>query len=128
MKNTTTPLGGIAIIDKVENDFGLISSVFGGIMSPAYVGRMKLLLNNRLTFATSVHQVLPTISEDTCMLLGAENVSERSLYRAVEKIGVLAPLIIENYQDFVKSNDLANKDQNIDWSSIYFEGKKAEMG
>lgn len=127
MKNTTTPLGGIAIIDKVEKDFGLISSVFGGIMSPAYIGRMKLLLNNRLTFATSVHQVLPTVSEDTCALLGANGVSERSLYRTVEKVGLLAPAIIEKYQIFLNARHLADKYQNIDWSSIFFEGTKAEM-
>ncbi len=97
-------------------------------MSPAYVGRLKLLLNNRLTFATSIHQVIPTSSEDTCALLGAEYVSERSLYRTVEKVGLLAPAIIEKYQDFLNARNLADKDQNIDWSSIYFEGKKAEMG
>ncbi len=128
MKNTTTPLGGIAIIDKIENDFGLLSSVFGGIMSPAYVGRLKLLLNNRLTFATSIHQVIPTSSEDTCALLGAEGASERSLYRTVEKVGLLSAAIVERYQNFLNTRDLADKDQNIDWSSIYFEGNKAEMG
>ena len=128
MKNTTTPLGGICVIDKVENDFGMVSSVFDGIMGPAYIGRLKLLLNNRLTYATSVHQILPTVSEETCALLGAKDVAERSLYRTVEKVGLLAPLIVERYQDFVKAKDLADKDQNIDWSSTFFEGKKAELG
>jgi transposase len=128
MQNTTTPLGGISIIDKVENDFGAISSVFGGVLTPAYIGRMKILLNNRLTYATSIHQILPTISEETCTLLGAEDASERSLYRTVEKMGALAPLIVERYQDFVKRNNFVDKDQNIDWSSTFFEGKKAEIG
>lgn len=128
MKNTTTPLGGISIIDKVEKDFGLVSSVFVGILSHAYIGRMKILLNNRLTYATSIHQIVPILSEDACALLGAENVSERSLYRTVEKVGFLAAPIIERYQDFLNARNLAGKDQNIDWSSIYFEGKKAEIG
>lgn len=105
----------------------MISSVFSRVLSPADIGRMKLLINNRLTYATSIHQILPTISSETCTLLGVENVSERSLYRTVERVGLSAPLIIERYQDFVKARGLVDKDQNLDWSSVFFEGKKAEM-
>ncbi|MGI0141387.1 MAG: hypothetical protein ACREBF_01910, partial [Candidatus Micrarchaeales archaeon] len=104
MKNITTPLGGICIVDKIENDFGLISKLFEGIMSNEYMGRAKLLLNNRLTYTTSVRQILPLANEETISLFGIKKVSERSLYRTVDKIGMLSPIILGRYQKFIKEN------------------------
>ena len=40
MKNITTPLGGIASIDKVEKEYGLITELFSNIgESKDFVGR-----------------------------------------------------------------------------------------
>ena len=127
MENITTPLGGIIVIDKVEKDFGMISSMFGGVLSTEDIGRMKVLLNNKMTYATSVRQIPNIISSDVCALLGATSVSERSLGRAVVKVGHAAPIIMERYQDLIKKKNLVDKNQNIDWSSSFFEGRKAEI-
>lgn len=127
MKNITTPLGGICMVDKVEKDFGLISSVFGGVLNSDYIGRVKLLLNNRLTYSMSVNQIMSVTPPETCLLLGTKPVSDRSLYRTIEKVGRLAPLIIENYQSVIKKKEVVDENQNIDWSSCFFQGKKAEM-
>ncbi|MCL5419823.1 MAG: hypothetical protein M1354_03000 [Candidatus Marsarchaeota archaeon] len=42
------------------------------------------------------------------------------LHPTAEKIGMLAPLIIRNCQDFIKPNGLTDKDQNIGWPPIHF--------
>ncbi len=115
------------MVDKVEKDFGLISSVFGGILNQKDTGRLKLLLNNRLTYSTSVNQIMSITSDEACVLLGAGKTSDRSLYRTIEKVGRLAPIIVEKYQDVIKQQGFVDKNQNMDWSSSFFTGKKAEM-
>lgn len=127
MKNITTPLGGICVVDKVEKDYGLISSMFGDVLNPNDIGRVKLLLNNRMTYSTSVNQIMSLTSDEACKLLDVKKVSERSLYRTVVKVGRFANIIIEKYQDNIKKNDLVDKNQNVDWSSLFFQGKTAEM-
>jgi hypothetical protein len=58
MKNITTPLGGIASIDKVEKEYGLITELFSDIgESKDFVRRVKMHLNNRLTHRVSVHKM-----------------------------------------------------------------------
>ncbi len=115
------------MVDKIEKDFGLISSLFGKVFSPNDIGRIKVLLNNRLTFATSIRQIPNTISEEICTLLGIQHVSEKSLGRTLMKVGEAAPIIIEKYQDLIKKDNVIDKNKNLDWSSVFFEGKKAEM-
>ena len=127
MKNTTTPLGGICVIDKVENDFGIISSMFKNVLNSEEIGRIKLLLNNRMTYSTSVNQIMSITSDETCKLLGVGKVSDRSLYRTIAKVGGLSNVIVEKYQKIIKKNNLVDKNQNIDWSSSFFQGKTAEM-
>ncbi len=44
MKNITTPLGGIASIDKVEKEYGLVTEFFSNIgESKDFVGRVKVI-------------------------------------------------------------------------------------
>jgi len=66
MKSTTLSLGGIALLDNAEKDFGLISGIFDGVTKKAknFEGRVKVLLNNRLTHGVSVHRILDTYPEE----------------------------------------------------------------
>ena len=121
------PLGGICMVDKIEKDFGLISSMFKGILNKEEIGRVKILLNNKLTYTTSIHQILPTTSTETFNMFGVKNTSTRSLYRTNEKIGGSASLIMKRYQDFIKKNKFVNKNQNMDWSSIFLRGSKTDL-
>ncbi len=67
MKNITTPLGGIASIDKVEKEYGLITELFSNIgESKDFVGRVKVHLNNRLTHSVSVLQIPNSIYLGFC--------------------------------------------------------------
>ena len=130
MDNVTLPIGSIATIDKIERDIGLISGVFRntGGKSKDFVGIAKLFLANRIEDTVSVHQLLPTSSKEKFELLGIkEDPSERSLYRGIQKIGRLFPILMERYQNVVLEKGLVDRNQISDFSSSYFEGKKAEM-
>ena len=59
-------------------------------------------------------------------LLGIKgNISERSLYRTIEKVGRLSQLLMTNYQEVISKNGLVDTTQLSDFSSSYFEGQKA---
>ncbi len=126
--NVTMPLGSIAVVDKVEKDLGLISAIFGksGGRSKNFIGATKLLLCNRIEDTVSVRQIIPTSSEEKFELLGIKGgMSERSLYRTVERIGKTFPVLLDRYQQKLKEHNLIDPDQIADFSSSYFEGKDA---
>ena len=130
MNSVTLPIGSISVIDKIEEDTGLISGIFrnSGGKSKDFVGIAKLFLANRIEDTVSVHQLLPTSSKEKLGLLGiGEEPSERSLYRGIQRIGRLLPIFIERYQDTIKKHGLVDENQITDFSSSYFEGKKAEL-
>jgi hypothetical protein len=130
MNATTVSLGGMALLDKVEKDFGLISGVFEGVTKKArdFQGRVKLLLYNRSTHAVSVHKILDTYPGELFDLMGLDDPSDRSLYRPVEQLGKCYPVLMARYQDILTRHGLVDKDQLMDFSSTYFEGEKAELG
>ena len=78
--------------------------------------------------AVSVHQILHMSSDERFGLLGIkEGISERSLYRALQKVGREFPILLERYQNIVKKYGLVDMIQISDFSSSYFEGKNAEF-
>ena len=77
MKNITTPLGGIALIDKVEKEYGLITELFSNIgESKDFVGRVKVHLNNRLTHSVSVLQIPNLIDSEILSYFGLSKISD----------------------------------------------------
>ena len=130
MNSVTLPIGSISVIDKIEKDIGLISGIFGnsGGKSKDFKGIAKLFLANRIEDTVSVHRLLPTSTHEKFELLGIKNdPAERSLYRAIQKMGRLFPILMERYQNIISEKGLVDKNQIVDFSSSYFEGKKAEM-
>ena len=118
MKNITTPLGGIALIDKIEKEYGLITELFSNIgESKDFIGRVKVHLSNRLTHSVSVLQIPNMIDPDVLPYFGLEKVSDRSLNRTVAKIGQSFPVIQARYQNFLERNGLVGKIQSLDWTS-----------
>ena len=57
-----------------------------------------------------------------------DRTAERSIYRSLERIGEFFPIVMSQYQQFIKDHDLIDAKQIIDFSSSYFEGKQAKMG
>ena len=128
MGNITTPLGGIASIDKIEKEYGLITELFSNIgESKDFVGRVKVLLNNKLTYSVSVLQIPNLIDPEVLPYFGLDSIADRSLNRTVQKIGEFFPIIQERYQDFLKKNELVDKMQNLDWTSVSLEGNMSEL-
>ena len=66
MENITTLLDSIIRIDKIEKDFVMISSVFGGVLSTEDIETVKVLLNNKMTYVTSIRQMPNIMSNDVC--------------------------------------------------------------
>jgi transposase len=56
-----------------------------------------------------------------------KNISQRTLYRTLERVGKNFNLLHYNYQDFLKKNNLVDDTQLTDFSSFYVEGKKSEL-
>jgi len=131
MKAITYPLGGLALIQKVEKSYGLFSTIFEGIR-----GRMKnflpiirLHIYNKLSHSVSASQILQTYPSELLDRLGTESeVKEKSLFRALERIGRYFPVIHEKYQEFLVKHDLVDDTQIIDFSSAYFQGVKCSLG
>lgn len=128
--NKTFPLGGLAILDKIEKSYALISTLFEGLGGRAknFIPIVKLHIYNKLTHSVSVHQILDIYPEELMERLGTDSIpSERSLYRPLERIGELFPIIQSRYHQFLKEHDLIDSNQIIDFSSTYFEGENAEI-
>ncbi|MCL4375845.1 hypothetical protein M1394_03540 [Candidatus Marsarchaeota archaeon] len=82
----------------------LISGVFGkvGGRTRNFVGAVNPLCN-RTDNAVSVHQIPHMSSDERFVLLGIkEGISERPLYRALQKVGREFPILLERYQNIVK--------------------------
>jgi len=128
--NKTFPLGGIVIIEKVEKEFGLFSTIFKNLGGNAkdFIPLVELHTYNKLSHSVSVHQILNTYPRTLMEQLGMkEKPSERTLYRTLKRIGRSFPVVMDRYQHFVKENGLVDNDQIIDFSSTYMEGERAEL-
>ncbi len=128
--NSSIPLGGIVLIKKVEKRFGAFKELFSGIggKSKDFLPCVKLQVYNKLTHSVSTHQIVETYPEEIAEHVGMNEMpAERSLYRALERVGKYFPIIMDRYQQFIKKHDLADSKQVIDFSSTYFEGNKAEL-
>ena len=129
-ESVTYSLGGLALIDLVERDYGFFSHVFGDIKGPKeFKNIAKFLIYNRLTHSVSVHQMLDAYPQELMEELGMKKIpSERSIYRSLEKIGRIFPVLLERYQSFLNDHDLGDNEQFIDFSTSYFVGKRSDIG
>lgn len=130
MKNVTFSLGSVAIIDKADVSFGFFDFLFSGIGGKAKNIQefAKLFAYNRLASCVSLNQICEIYPTELFQQLGfKEKPSERSLYRNLERIGNNHKFIIEKYQKLLQKNNLISKEQFVDFSSSYFEGKKSEL-
>ena len=129
-ESVTYSLGGLALIDLVENNYGFFSRIFGDIEGPnEFKNIAKFFVYNRLTYSVSVHQMLDAYSRELMEELGMKKIpSERSIYRSLEKIGRIFPVLLERYQDFLNDHNLGDNEQFIDFSASYFVGNRSDIG
>lgn len=131
MKNITFSIGSVAIIDKVNVEHKFFDLLFDGTggKSKTLKDIAKVLIANRLDKCVSIRQITNVYPPEFFETLGLSKVpSERTLYRSIERIGRKFPVIMEQYQSFLKKSGYASNEQFMDFSSSYFEGKKAEIG
>lgn len=131
MNNVTFSIGNVAIIDKVNGSFGFFDSLFSGIGGRAKNLKefAKLFVCNRLGSCVSVYRINKVYPMELFEYLGfKQTLSERNLYRNLERIGDNIVFIVERYQQLLKKYNLVSEEQFVDFSSSYLEGKKSELG
>ena len=77
-------------MDKINKAFGFFSEIFRDIggNSKDFIPIVKLLMYNKLTHLVSIHQLLKTYPKEVLEQLGMRGkISERTIYRALEKVG-----------------------------------------
>jgi transposase len=130
-KNVTFPIGSIALIDKIDAKTGIFEKVLGGMSgrSKSFIPAVKLLITNKLGKSVSINRLLDFTSDEQLKTLGfEENISERSLYRVLERMGKNYPVVLEKYQHWIQEQNLVDSTQFVDFSSSYFEGKRCQLG
>ena len=129
--NVAVSIGSVALIEKVDGEFCFFNRIFANVSGKArtLISSMKLFMYNRLDECFSINQIIPGYSSELFELLNFKSVpSDRNLYRYLSYIGKSYTFILENYQQFISKENLVADKQFMDFSSSYFEGKKAAFG
>lgn len=124
-------VGNLAAIDKCDDYLGgYFKKVFEGIGGKTrdFVPMVKLLTYNKLGTSLSINRFSSYPVELLRMMNFKKPVKERSLYRAIERVGTCFAFVLEQHQRVVKENGLVTDEQFMDFSSTYFEGKADGVG
>jgi hypothetical protein len=130
-ENVNFAIGSIALMDKIDKKFNFFGQLFSGIADKAknLKESAKLFIHNRLSRCVSINRITSVYPVELFEYLGFKDVpKERTLYRNLERIGLHHKFIISKYQQIIKEYGFVSKEQFPDFSSAYFEGKKAELG
>ena len=130
-ENVSFSFGPIALMNKIEKKFNFFEIIFRGLGGKAknLKESAKLFSYNKLAESISINKIREIYPYELFAELGFdEKVSDRTLYRNLERIGNNCKFLMENYQKFLKMNGLASERQFIDFSSSYFEGNSSELG
>ena len=129
--NVAVSIGSLALIEKVNGEYQFFSRIFSGVGGKArnLISSTKLFIYNRLDECFSINQIINGYSPELFELLKFKKTpSDRTLYRDLCRIGKNYTFILENYQQFITEDNLVADKQFMDFSSSYFEGKKAAFG
>lgn len=124
-------IGSIGIVDKINDKYDFINSIFGkGFGRAKNIPEIaKLLIGNRLGKCASVHRISELYPLEFFQELGfKETPKERNIYRGIERIGMRFNALVENYQLLIKKHELNSDKQFTDFSSSYFEGTESKLG
>jgi len=130
-QNITFSIGNVALIDKIATETDFFSFVFRNIGGKArdFIPFIKLLIWNKLDESYSIDKLPVFVPHEMLPLLGfQDSFSSRTANRTLERLGERNPLILNKYQEWVQKQQLVDKNQLIDFSSAYFEGKKCPLG
>lgn len=130
-QNVTYSIGSLALVEKVNERFGLFDFLFDGGFGRAKCVKetAEALVVNRLDKCVSTHRLTAVYPEEFFEEIGFDGLPvERGVYRNIERIGMRCPVLLERYQKLVKRQSLVSAEQFADFSSAYFEGNNAALG
>ena len=130
-QNVTFSIGNVAIIDKVNEKFGVFDHLFSNLNCKAknIKSSAKLFSYNRLGDCVSINQLTSVYPEELFRRLSYKKMpADRSIYRDLDRIGQRFPFLHRRYQEVIERNGLASEKQFLDFSSSYFEGNKSKLG
>lgn len=107
--NISFNAGNLILINKADNKYNFFGSVFNGLTGKTkhLVESAKSFINNRLDKCVSINQITEVYPEELFNALGFRGKpKQRTLYRDLERIGMLYPLIIEKYQKLFEKHIL----------------------
>lgn len=127
----TLSIGSVALIEKVDVDYDFFNRIFNKVGGKAkdFIGIIRCLVCNRLDDCVSISRIKELYPAEYFRLTGCRATpSERSIFRAIARIGKKQEFVLNRYQSFVKNEGLASNVQDIDFSSSYFEGRGGSLG
>ena len=129
-ENVSFSFGPLALLNNIENNFNFFEILFEGLGGKAKTLKdsAKLFTYNKLAESISINKIQDIYPYELFEELGLNEISDRTLYRNLERIGDNYKFLIENYQKFIKIKNLVSEEQFIDFSSAYFEGNNSELG
>jgi transposase len=119
------------LIDKIDSETDFFESVLGNIggRSRSFIPAVKLLISNKLNQSVSINKLLDFTPDELLEIFGFEDrISDRSLYRVLERLGENQPVILEQFQQWIQQQKLVDPTQFVDFSSSYFEGTHCPLG
>ena len=129
--NTSFDAGSLILINKIDKEFKFFDSVLNGIIGKTkhLKQSVKVFVYNRLSKCVSLKKINQIYPIECFESLGfKEAPKDRTLNRDLERVGAKYQFVIKNYQNLIGNRKMVSLEQFIDWSSSYFEGKKAELG
>jgi len=129
--NISFDAGSLILINKIDREFNFFDTILQGSIGKTkhLKESVKAFIYNRLSKCVSLKKINQVYPQECFESLGFKEIpKDRTLNRDLERIGIRYPFIIEKYQQLAKRRGLISEKQFIDWSSSYFEGKKAELG
>ena len=129
-QNVSFSFGPLALLNNVENKFNFFEILFEGLGGKAksFKDSAKLFTYNKLSESISINKIQDFYPYELFEELGLKEISDRTLYRNLERIGDNYKFLIENYQKFIKMKNLVSDEQFVDFSSSYFEGNNSKLG
>lgn len=129
-ENVSFSFGPLALINNIENKFNFFEILFEGLGGKAKTLKdsAKLFAYNKLAESISINKIQDIYPYELFEELNLKEISDRTLYRNLERIGNNYKFLIENYQKFIKMKNLVSEEQFVDFSSTYFEGNNSELG
>lgn len=129
-ENISFSFGPIALLNNVEDKFNLLEILFMGLGGKAKTlkNSAKLFIYNKLAESISINRIQEVYPYELFEELGLNEISNRTLYRNLERIGDNYKFLMENYQRFIKMKGFVSIEQFVDFSSSYFEGNNSELG